>query len=81
LAGDENNGDRCCCRLGYRSYIFAGRGNHGDLPSNQFRGQLWKPIELILGPAIHDRHVVAFHIAIIFESLAIGAQTFPDRIR
>ena len=50
-------------------------GDHGDLPANQIGRQRRQPIELILGPAVFDRHVLALDIAGVFEALTKSAQT------
>ena len=52
-----------------------GRGDHGDLSANQFGRQRRQPIELILGPAVFDRHVLALDIAGVLQALAKCAQT------
>ena len=57
----------------------AGRGDHGDLPANQFGRQRRQPIELIFGPAVFDRHVLALDIAGLLQALAKCAQTVRDR--
>ena len=53
----------------------SGRDDHGDLPANQFGRQRRQPIELILGPAVFDRHVLALDIAGLLQALAKCAQT------
>jgi hypothetical protein len=40
-----------------------------------------QPIDLIVGPAIFDRHVLAFDIAGVLQALAECAQTVPERVR
>ena len=52
--------------------------DHGDLPANQIGRQLRQPIELILGPAVFDRHVLALDIAGLLQALAECAQTVRD---
>ena len=56
----------------------AGRGDHGDLPANQIGRQRRQSIELILGPAVYDRHVLALDIAGLLQALAKCAQTVRD---
>ena len=56
----------------------AGRGDHGDLPANQFGRQRRQPIGLILGPAVFDRHVLALDIAGVLQALAKCAQSDPQ---
>ena len=78
---DEDDGDRRGCRLGrQRRSGTSGRDDHGDLPANQFGRQRRQPIDLVLGPAVFDRHVLALDIAGVFEALAKCAQTL-GRIR
>ena len=48
----------------------AARDDHGDLPANQLGRQRGQPIDLILGPAIFDRNVLALDIAGVFQALA-----------
>src|SRR5262249_17474201 len=43
--------------------------------------QCRQPIELILGPAVFDRYVLALDIAGVFEPLAKSAQTIHQRVR
>ena len=54
------------------------RGDHGNPSANQFGRQRRQPIELILGPAVFDRDVLALDIAGVFEALAKCAQTVRD---
>ena len=64
FADDEDDGDRRGCRLGrQRSIGTSGRGDHGDLSANQFGRQLWQSIDLIVGPAVFDRDILALDIA------------------
>ena len=80
VADDEDDGDRRGCRLGReRRSGASGRGDHGDLPANQFGRQRRQSIELILGPAVFDRHVLALDIAGVFQALAKSAQTVRER--
>ena len=51
----------------------ADRGDHGDLPANQFGRQRRQPIDLILRPAVFDRHILALDIA--------GSPSGPGEIR
>ena len=78
----EDDGDRRGCRLGRQRHSRASeRGDHSDLPANQIGRQLRQSIELILGPAVHDRHVLALDIAGLFQALAKSAQTVRVRVR
>src|SRR5262249_31867746 len=56
-------------------------GDHGDLSANQFSRQLRQPIDLILGPAVFNRHVLALDIAGVFETLVKSAQTIHVHVR
>ena len=56
----------------------AGRGDHGDPSANQIGRQRRQPIDLILGPAVFDRHVLALDIAGVLQALAKSAQTVRD---
>ena len=82
FAGDEDDGDRRGCRLGrQRDGSTADRGDHGDLPANQIGRQRRQPIDLILGPAVFDRHVLALDKARFLQALAKSAQTVRERVR
>ena len=64
LASDEDDRDRRGCRLGRERWGSAsGRSDHGDLSANQIGRQLRQSIDLILRPAVFDRHVLALDIA------------------
>src|SRR6516162_6495154 len=54
--------------------------DHGDLSTNQFGRQLRQSIELILGPAVFDCHVLALDIAGILQALAKSAQTLGESV-
>ena len=58
----------------------AGRGDHGDLPANQIGRQRRQSIELIVGPAILDRHVLALDKAGLLQALAECAQAIRERV-
>ena len=47
----------------------------------RFGRQRRQPIDLILGPAVFDRHVLALDIAGVLEALAKSAQTVRERVR
>src|SRR5262249_24422945 len=53
----------------------------GDLSANQFSRQLRQPIDLILGPAVFNHHVLALDIAGVFETLVKSAQTIRVHVR
>src|SRR5262249_32543222 len=78
--GDENDGDRRACSLG-RLRAIRRRGDHGDLPANQFGRQRWQSLHLILSPAVFDRDVLVLDIAGILEALAKSAQTLGRPVR
>ena len=59
----------------------AGRGDHGDLPTNQFGRHLRQSISLICGPAVYDRYVIALDIAGVFETLVKSTQTLRGPLR
>ena len=59
----------------------SGRGDHGDPSANQIGRQRRQPIDLILGPAVFDRHVLALDIAGVLQALAKCAQTVRERVR
>jgi hypothetical protein len=40
------------------------------LPANQFHRQRRQSIELIFGPTVFDRHVLALDEALVFQTLA-----------
>ena len=78
----EDDGDRRGRRLGReRRRGTSGRGDHGDLPANQIGRQRRQSIQLILGPAVFDRHVLALDIAGVLQALAKSAQTVRERVR
>ena len=57
------------------------RDDHGDPSANQIGRQRRQPIDLILGPAVFDRDVLALDIAGFLQALAKCAQTIRDRVR
>ena len=52
----------------------AGGDNRGYLTANQLGRQCRQPVHLILGPAVFDRHVLAFDIAGLTDALAKSTQ-------
>ena len=75
VANGEDDGDRRGCRLGRERHRGTfDRDDHGDPPANQFGRQRRQPIELSLGPAVFDRHVLALDIAALLQGLAKYAQ-------
>src|SRR5262245_8766891 len=81
FAGEEHDGNRSGCRLGSDRRSIVGRGDYGDLSADQFGRQLRQSIELILGPAVFDRHVPALDVAAILQALAKCAQTVRHPVR
>jgi hypothetical protein len=75
VANSEGDGDRCSGRLRRERRRGAfDRDDHGDPPANQFGRQRRQPIELSLGPAVFDRHVLALDVAALLQGLAEYAQ-------
>ena len=65
FADNEDDWDRLGCRLG-RERAARGR-RESRLPSaDQFDRQRWQPVELTLGPAVFNRHVLALDITGFF---------------
>ena len=56
-----------------------GRGDHGDLATNQVGRQRRQPIVLNLGPTVDDRDVLALDVASLLQTPAECAQ--PVRVR
>jgi hypothetical protein len=82
FGSDEDDGDRRGCRLCCeRCTGTSGRSNHGDLAASQLGRQLRKSIDLILGPAVYDRHVLALDIAGVLQALAKCAQSVRVGVR
>src|SRR5262249_49226723 len=76
IASDEDNGDRCGCRLGGECRrVTSRRGDYGNLSTNQFGCKLRQPIVLALRPAVFDHYVLALHIADLLQALPKFAQT------
>src|SRR5262249_19241801 len=75
LGDDKDDGN---CRGGGLGGKRGGRAHGGDRDrpvTNQLVCQLRQSIELILGPAVFDRHVLALDVAYILQALAKCAQT------
>jgi hypothetical protein len=81
FTGNEDDRDCRGCCLGSQSDMITGSGDHGDLAVDQIGHQLRHPIELILSPAVDDRHVFALDVAGLLQTLAKSAQTVRLRIR
>ncbi len=78
---DEHDGDRRGRRLGRQCRSEISGGDHRDLSANQFGRQRRQSIELSVGRAIFDRHVLALGEANVFEALAKPAHTVRNRVR
>ena len=71
FSDDENDGDRRGRSLGREGRSgTAGRSDHGDLTANQVGRQRRQSIQLIVGPAILDRDVLALDEAGLLQALA-----------
>ena len=57
------------------------RDDHGDLPANQIGRQRRQPVDLILGPAVFDRDVLAFDIAGVLQALAKSRADDPRNLQ
>ena len=55
--------------------------DYRNLSASQFGRQRRQPIDLIFGPAVMDRYVLALDIAGLFQALAKCAQTVRQRVR
>ena len=71
VANDKDDWDRRSCRLSRQHHRgTSARDDHGDPLAYQIGGHHRQPFELIVGEAVFDRHVLAFDVARLFESLA-----------
>jgi hypothetical protein len=61
--------------------VTSGRGNHRDLPVDQFGRQRWQSIHLTLGPAVFDGHGLALDIAVLLQPLPESAQQLCVPVR
>jgi hypothetical protein len=68
FSANENNRDYHGCGLD-RECGSSGCGNHGNLAANQFGSQRRQSIDLIVGPAIFDRDIVALDKAGLLQAL------------
>ena len=75
--GEDNRGRRGR-RLG-RKRATRDRDDRGDLSASQIGRQRWKPIDLIVGPAVFDRYVLALDMTGFLQTLAKSAQTVHVR--
>ena len=77
----EDGGNRCGRPLGGKRRTFTDCGYHSDHPANQIGRQRRQPVNLIVGPAVFDRDVLALDISGVFKSLAESAQPVRKPIR
>ena len=57
------------------------REDDRDLPANKIGRQPRQPVELVLGPAVFDRDVLAFDIPRVLQALAKSAQAIRETFR
>jgi len=77
----EDNGDRRGRGLRCIGRRIAAGGNDANPPPNQISRQLRQAIELIVGPAVDNRDVLALNEACVLEALAKSAQTLRVAVR
>jgi hypothetical protein len=80
LVDQENDGDRCGCRLG-NCCRRAIRDDHGHLSADQIGRQCYQAIALIVGPAVFDRDGLAFDIASFLQAVTKPPQTLREPVR
>ena len=56
------------------------RDDDRDLPANKIGRQPRQPVELVLGPAVFDRDVLAFDIPCVLQALAKSAQAIRETL-
>jgi hypothetical protein len=82
ITSEEYDRDRCGCRFGcQRRSMTSRRSNHGNSPANQIVRQLRQAIDLIVGPPVFDRYVLAFCVAGVLQTLAKCAQGPSERVK
>src|SRR5262249_14600302 len=82
VVGDgEDGGNRSGRPLGGKRRSFTDCGYHSDHPANQIGRQRRQPVNLIVGPAVLDRDVLALDISGVFKSLAESAQPVRKPIK
>src|SRR5262245_44494764 len=77
----EHDGDRRGCRLGLQRRMRTPSSDHSNASPNQFGGERRQPLGLVLGPAVFDRHVLAFYEARVLDALAKCAERLGERLR
>ena len=71
----EDDGDGRGGRLGRQRRLDPpDRDDHRDRPAGQFARQHWQPVELVLGPTVLDRDVLAFGITALLQPWLKPAQ-------
>jgi hypothetical protein len=70
FADQEDDGNRRSCGLGCGDGRWTRGHDHRDPSLHQFRRQRRQPIDLVVGPAVFDRDVLAFDQARVFQALA-----------
>src|SRR5262245_6383220 len=80
VAHIEDDGDGRGCRLGPQRRRGAERGDHLNPSANQVARQLRQPVELVLGPAVFDRHVLALNVAGLLEAPTKSAQRLGEHV-
>src|SRR5262249_28048058 len=60
--------------------VTSGRGDYRDLLANQFGRQRRQSIDLIFGPTVLDRHVLALDIAGVLQALAKSAKRLRESL-
>jgi hypothetical protein len=70
LGGREDDRNRRGCPLGGERRRCAKRGDHGDLTTHQIGCLLRQPIIVALRPAVFDRHILAFDVTGLLQTLA-----------
>src|SRR5262249_12813364 len=80
ITGHEDNGDGRRCRFDREYGRRSGRSDHGNLAANEIGGQFRQSINLILGPAVYDCHVLALDVAALFQALAKFTQSARHRL-
>src|SRR5262245_13066734 len=78
----EDDGDRRSCRLGSQRRIgTSGHRDHRDPSANQIGRQRREPIDLILGPAVFNQHILTLDNACVFEALTECADALRHPVR
>ena len=70
FADEEDDGDRRGCRLGRERRRVPPVAAITATRANQIGRQRRQPIDLVVGPAVFDRHILALDVASVFQALA-----------